>query len=279
MPDRKGVAALRGLVAPSVPKKMPVPRLIEQMGRSALEARRQVARGGPPRCCRSTLPPRWRPHPMARIRSEMSRDTTGLWGVSRGLTALLAALQRWGMETRKQQFSMWVSLSLWDATRSRMAGLKPIEDEARRVLPFGSPKREGEHKQPRRNTRGVARSQVDPPHRASYSCVHRPERWPDQMPLRLRRHMDGPASPGVVPPVAPLREARLNGFPEALAVVLRHRIGGGRRRVPDAAPTGSLDARFVDQPAYSLWPHSVRPLRRLAGGFAPSDPQSGNGAP
>ena len=57
--------------------------------------------------------------------------------------------------------------------------------------------------------------------------------------------MDGPASPGVVPPVAALREARLNGFPEALAQVRRHRIGGSRRRVPDAAPTGSLDALFV----------------------------------
>ena len=27
-----------------------------------------------------------------------------------------------------------------------------------------------------------------------------------------------------------------------------------------------------DKPAYSVWPHSVRPLRRLAGGCAPSDP-------
>ena len=27
-----------------------------------------------------------------------------------------------------------------------------------------------------------------------------------------------------------------------------------------------------DKPAYSVWPHSVRPLRRLAGGRAPSDP-------
>ena len=91
--------------------------------------------------------------------------------------------------------------------------------------------------------------------------------------------MDGPASPGVVPPVAALREARLNGFPEALAQVRRHRIGGSRRRVPDAAPTGSLDARFVDQPAYSLGPHSVSPLRRLAGGCAPCDPPNANGAP
>ena len=43
-------------------------------------------------------------------------------------------------------------------------------------------------------------------------------------------------------------------------------------RVADAAPAGVLDARFVDKPVYSSWPHSVRPLRRLAGGCAPSDP-------
>ena len=90
--------------------------------------------------------------------------------------------------------------------------------------------------------------------------------------------MDGPASPGIVPPVAAPREARLNGFPEALAQVRRHRIGGGRR-VPDPPPTGFCDARFIDKPAYSLWPHSVSPLRRLAGGCAPSDPRTGNGAP
>ena len=37
-----------------------------------------------------------------------------------------------------------------------------------------------------------------------------------------------------------------------------------RRRLSDAATVG--------EPAYSLGPHSVRPLRRLAGGCAPSDP-------
>ena len=44
-------------------------------------------------------------------------------------------------------------------------------------------------------------------------------------------------------------------------------------------PTGSSDAAIAGKPAYSLWPHSVSPLRRLAGGCAPSDPQSDNGAP
>jgi len=91
--------------------------------------------------------------------------------------------------------------------------------------------------------------------------------------------MDGPASPAYVPPPAALREVCLNGFPRALAEVRRHRIGDDDRRVPDAAPTGFPDARFVFQPAYPLGPHSVSPLRRLAGGRAPSDPQNGNGAP
>ena len=91
--------------------------------------------------------------------------------------------------------------------------------------------------------------------------------------------MDGPVSPASVPTPAALREVRLNGFPGALAEVRRHRVDGGRRRVPNAAPTGFSDARFVVQPAYSLGPHSVSPLRRLAGGCAPSDPRSDNGAP
>ncbi|MXX36025.1 MAG: hypothetical protein F4Z50_14895 [Gemmatimonadetes bacterium] len=62
--------------------------------------------------------------------------------------------------------------------------------------------------------------------------------------------MDDPAPLASVRPPAALREVRLNGFPRALAEVLRHRIGGGHRRVVDAAPTGVLDARFVVQPAY-----------------------------
>ena len=88
-----------------------------------------------------------------------------------------------------------------------------------------------------------------------------------------------PAPLASVPPPAAFREVRLSGFPEALAEVLRHRSRGGVRGFPDAAPTGFSDARFVVQPAYSLGPHSVSPLRRLAGGCAPSDPRTGHGAP
>ena len=113
---------------------------------------------------------------------------------------------------------------------SPKAGLKPIADEIRRVLPFGFPKGEGQHDQTRRNTGGDARSQVDPPHGGTGACAHRQARWRDQSPLRLRGYMDGPASLATIPPLAALREARLNGLPGALAVVRRHCIGGSRRR-------------------------------------------------
>jgi len=155
------------------------------------------------------------------------------------------------------------------------AGLKPMSDETRRMPPFGSPGREG---QTRRSTGGVASSQVDPPQGGTGARVQRHRRWRGHSPLRLPECMADPASLGSVPPPTALREVRLNGLPEALAEVLRHRTGGGRR-VADAVPTGFSDARFVAKPAYPLGPHSVSPLRRLAGGCAPSDPRTGNGAP
>ena len=151
-------------------------------------------------------------------------------------------------------------------------GLKPIADGIRRVPPFGSPKGEGQRDQTRRNTGGDARSQLDPPHGGTGARAHRQARWRDRSPLRLRGYMDGPASLATIPPLAALREARLNRLPGALAVVRRHCIGGSRRRVSDTSPTGLSDATKVGEPAYSLGPHSVRPLRRLAGGCAPSDP-------
>ena len=68
--------------------------------------------------------------------------------------------------------------------------------------------------------------------------------------------MDGPAPLASVPSPAALCEVRLNGFPEAVAEV--------RRRVPDAAPTGYSDARFVDKPAHAMlniavWPRGATP--------------------
>ena len=98
-----------------------------------------------------------------------------------------------------------------------------------------------------------------------------------------RRRFSFPAA-GLKPiadelPLAALREARLNGFAEALAVVPRHRNAGRRQQVSDTPPAGLSDASNAGKPAYSLGPHSVSPPRRLAGGRAPSDPQNGNGAP
>ena len=56
--------------------------------------------------------------------------------------------------------------------------------------------------------------------------------------------MDGPAPLASVRPPAALREVRLNGFPEALAEVLRHRVGAGRRHLRDTSPTGMSDAAY-----------------------------------
>ncbi len=162
---------------------------------------------------------------------------------------------------------------------ARPGRLKPTATETRKILPFGSPRREGQHEsnEAKRRRRSVGRL-IDPKaeavpvsigigaggivgrsgFRSAWTARHRP-------PPSHRQ---------------PRFEVRLNGFPEACAEVRRNRGGGGRRRVPDAVPTGFSDARFVvQQPAYSLGPHSVSPLRRLAGGYAPSDPRTGNGTP
>ena len=122
------------------------------------------------------------------------------------------------------------------------------------------------------------RGQVDPPHGGPGARAHQRGRWHDQSPLRLRVYMDGLASLATIPPLAALREARLNGLPGVLAVVRRHRIGGSRRRVSDTSPTGLSDASKVGEPAYPPWPHSVCLPEGLAGGCAPSDPQHHNGA-
>ena len=190
------------------------------------------------------------------------------------------------METPKQQFSKRVNVFLGDTsapspkvsvtkspihtqescprgtpemgvdrlrrTSSPTAGLKPFAGGMRKVMPFGSPKRDGQQDQTRRNTGGDAGSQFDPPHGRTDVRVHRRGRSRDQSPLRLRRHMDGPASPGIVPPVVALREARLNGFPGAVVEARRHRIGGARRRLPDAVPAGVLGAAKARQPAYPV---------------------------
>ena len=91
-------------------------------------------------------------------------------------------------------------------------------------------------------------------------------------------------SPGKHCPASGERPSLAASMPGTLA--RRGRVSSWRtpmRRVePDrsrARPTGSLDAAISDKPAYPLGPHSVSPLRRLAGGCAPCDPRTGNGAP
>jgi len=131
-----------------------------------------------------------------------------------------------------------------------------MADETRKMPPFGSPKGEGRHDQAsRRSTGGVASSQVDPPQGGTGAHAQRRGRWQDRSPHRLPECMDGPAALAFVRPPAAPREVRLNGFPGALAEVLRNREDGGRRRGPEAAPTGFSDARFVVQPAYSASSH------------------------
>ena len=156
------------------------------------------------------------------------------------------------MDTPKQHFSTWASLPLGYAEPSPRAGLKPAADGIRKVPPFGSPKGEGQQERARRITGGVARSQVDPPQGGSCGGAHRCRRCWDHSPLRLPERMDGPAPLASAPPPAAFREVRLNGFPGAVVEVRRHRIGGARRRLPDAVPTGVFGAAKVAQPAYPV---------------------------
>ena len=87
-----------------------------------------------------------------------------------------------------------------------------------------------------------------------------------------------PGIAGLHPAAGRASRGPLNGFPGALAGVLRHRIGAGWRRLPDTSATGLSDAAKAGEPAYPPWPHFAGPRRELAGGCAPSDPTNGNGA-
>lgn len=138
----------------------------------------------------------------------------------------------------------------WITGDTGEAKMKPIADGIRRTSPFGLPKREGKYEHTRRSNGGVARSQVDPPQGGSGAGAHR--RWRDHSPPWPMECMDGTASLASVPPPTALREVRLNGFPGALVEVRRHGIGGARRRVLGAAPTGMFGAAKAGKPAYPL---------------------------
>ncbi len=189
------------------------------------------------------------------------------------MTSPRAVLQRPSMETPKHQFNTRVCPSPMDTSalsshsirgeapvpnradgsasgsldvgRDRpplpsapRTGLKPMADETRRMPPFGSPKREGRLERTRRNTGGVASSQVDSPQGRTGARAQLHGRWRDRSPLRIPECMDGPASPVSVRPPAALREVRLNGSPGALVEVSRHRCDGGRSRGPGSRAQG-----------------------------------------
>ena len=168
---------------------------------------------------------------------------------------------------------------------SVQAGLKPSADGIRSALPFGLPKRQGQHERTSRRAGGVASSQVDPPQGGPGARAQRQGRGRDRSPFRLPEWLDGPAPLAFVRPPAAPREVRLNGFPGALAEWHRHRSDGGGRRVPGAAPTGVADATKVGEPAYPRYnrgagegrcpfdPRQTRaPVDGAGGGVAPLPP-------
>ena len=194
------------------------------------------------------------------------------------------------METRKHRFSTRVGTSFveaaapslddgpvpeapeLDADRLRRPsfppmGLTPIADGIRRVPTFGSPEGEEQRDQTRRSNGGDARSQVDLLHGGTGARAPRQGGWRDQSPPRLRGYVAGPAWLAAIPPLAPLVEARLNGFPGPRAVVPRHRNAARRRRVSGTSPTGVSDPANEGKPAYPRY-------NRGAGeGRCPFDPQ------
>ena len=112
------------------------------------------------------------------------------------------------------------------------------------------------------------RIQVDPPHGRPDARVHGR--------AALTESVVGPASevhgrPGIASlhpaPDRALRR-RLNGFARMFAEVLRHRVGGGRRRVPYTAATGLSDALKAGKPSRRDWDRFIRSQR--AGKIGPS---------
>ena len=128
--------------------------------------------------------------------------------------------------------------------------------------PFGSPKREGRHEHTKRSTRGVAGSQVDPPQGGTGARVLRHRRSRDRWLHRPPSHRQ-----------PRLREGCLNGFPRALAEVVRHRVGGCSRRVPDAAPKGFSDVRFVVQ-SLPRGAFAARPMSPIGAAESRVEPRS-----
>ena len=116
---------------------------------------------------------------------------------------------------------------------SSPAGLKPTADEIRRILPFGSPKR-GRVARPNEAQRGRRRVvEVDPPHGGTDARVPRQGRWRGSVAAPASRVHGRLGIAGLHSAAGRASRGPLNGFPGARAGVLRHRIGGGRRRLSD----------------------------------------------
>ena len=81
-------------------------------------------------------------------------------------------------------------------------------------------------------------------HGSTGARVHRQGRWRDQSPLGFGDTWMARHRRPTIPPLAPLREARLNGFPEALAVVPGHPDGRGRRHSAMPCAKSGVADRF-----------------------------------
>ena len=166
------------------------------------------------------------------------------------------------------------------------AKMKPIADQVRRMLPFGSPKR-GRLARPneaRDRRRRVV--QVDPRHGETDARAPRQGRGWGSVAAPASRVHGRPGIAGLHPAAGRASRGPLNGFPGALAGVLRRRIGGGWRRLSDTSPTGLSDARLAGEPpAYpgynpgageGLRPFDPRlaraPVDCAGGGVAPLPP-------
>ena len=147
------------------------------------------------------------------------------------------------------------------------------------MSPFGSPKggRVARPNEAKRRRRRVV--QVDPSHGGTDARVPRQGRWRGSVAALASRAHGRPGIVGLHPAASRAPRGWLNGFPGALAGVLRHRIGGSRRRVSDTSATGRwTPLRSGSQP--TLWGHAsrvpgrgwrgwLRPLR------SPGRPRSG----
>ena len=102
---------------------------------------------------------------------------------------------------------------------------KPIADETRKMLPFGSPKR-GRVARPneaKRRRRRVV--QADPPHGGTDARVPRRGRWRGSVSAPASRVLGRPGIAGLHPAAGRASRGPLNGFPGALAGALRQRGG------------------------------------------------------